>query len=122
MKQFYSQLLFLLVTFSYVKSNNCICFISGLRNNNNGYVDLKLQYFQTIYFKPYQLKKLQPNGVWQIDENLYSGVLDVDGVLRIRMVKGELPSIRFETTKPVRLVQLLTQFSRFCGCSVVLVL
>ena len=76
--------------------------LAGLRTNTDGIVSYPVKFFQTSYFKPYQMAKLQPNGMWQFDETVYSGVVDVDGQIKIRL-KGQMPNITFETTKPVRL-------------------
>ena len=76
--------------------------LAGLRTNTDGIVSYSVKFFQTSYFKPYQMAKLQPNGMWQFDETIYSGVVDVDGQIKIRLSKGQMPNITFETTKPVR--------------------
>lgn len=79
-----------------------IYLLAGLRTNTDGIVSYPVKFFQTSYFKPYQMAKLQPNGMWQFDETVYSGVVDVDGQIKIRLSKGQMPNITFETTKPVR--------------------
>ena len=79
-----------------------IYLLAGLRTNTDGIVSYPVKFFQTSYFKPYQMAKLQPNGMWQFDETVYSGVVDIDGQIKIRLSKGQMPNITFETTKPVR--------------------
>lgn len=77
-------------------------YFAGLRTNTDGHVQIPVKFFQTIFLRPNRNTKLQPNGMSQCVETVHSGVIDVDGQIKIRVVKGEMPTIRFETTKPVR--------------------
>ena len=77
-------------------------FFVGLRTNTDGNVIIPVKFFQTLYLRPYRMQKLQPNGMRQVQETVHAGVIDIDGQIKIRIVKGQMPTIRFETTKPVR--------------------
>ena len=79
-----------------------LSFFVGLRSNTDGNVIIPVKFFQTLYLRPYRMQKLQPNGMRQVQETVHAGVIDIDGQIKIRIVKGQMPTIRFETTKPVR--------------------
>lgn len=83
-----------------------------------GKIEYPFKMFQTWLSQPEINQKLEPHGMWQVQERAHLQVVDVDGTIVITKQEGQLPLISFVGKRPYRVEnkQFQSQYVK-CGFS-----